>query len=328
MTAMDIAIAGAASFAVAAAMIGLYLRSGVTVALDQPNARSLHERPVPRVGGIAVAAGACAGAAFLPWTLPLALLGAVILLFAVSLLDDLYGLPIVVRLSVHLAAAGAAAWFTLGSSAGATTIIGAALAIAWMINAYNFMDGADGLAGGMAMIGFSGCAWLAHAAGEPGLAGLCLAIGAASAGFLVFNFSPARVFMGDAGSVPLGFLAGALGLHGWDHGAWSLWQPLILFSLFIADASVTLARRVVGGERFWQAHHDHYYQRLIRMGWSHRRTALAAYALMLGAAVIALALSGLSDTVQALAAAGWFSVLAAVMIAIELRWRRRALAGV
>ena len=328
MTAMDIAIAGATSFAVAAAMIGLYLRSGVAVALDQPNARSLHERPVPRVGGIAVAAGVCAGVAFIPWTLPLTLLGAVTLLFAVSLLDDLYGLPIVARLSIHVAAASATAWFMLGDSRGAATVICSALAIAWMVNAYNFMDGADGIAGGMAMIGFSACAWLAHAAGEPGLAGLCLAIGAASAGFLVFNFSPARVFMGDAGSVPLGFLAAALGLHGWDQGAWSLWQPLILFSLFIVDASVTLARRVVGGERFWQAHHDHYYQRLIRMGWSHRRTALCAYALMFGAGVISLALSGRSDTVQALAAAGWFAVLATVMVAIEIRWRRRALAGV
>jgi UDP-N-acetylmuramyl pentapeptide phosphotransferase/UDP-N-acetylglucosamine-1-phosphate transferase len=131
--------------------------------------------------------------------------------------------------------------------------------------------------------------------------------------------------MGDAGSVPLGFLAAALGLSGWERGLWSPWVPLLVFSPFLADATATLARRVLSGKRFWQAHHDHYYQRLIRMGWSHRRTALGAYALMLGAAVIALALAGRSDTVQALAGAGWFAVLAAVMIAIELCWRRFAL---
>ena len=323
MTAMDIAIAGAASFAVAAAMIGLYLHSGVAVALDQPNARSLHERPVPRVGGIALAAGVCAGMAFVPWTPPLALLGAVILLFAVSLLDDLYGLPVAVRLSIHLAAALATAWFMLGESYGAATIIGAALAIAWMVNAYNFMDGADGMAGGMAIFGFSAYAWLAEAAGAPGLAALCLAISAASAGFLMFNFSPARVFMGDAGSVPLGFLAAALGLHGWYEGAWSPWQPLLLFSPFIADASLTLARRVVAGERFWQAHHDHYYQRLIRTGWSHRRTAIAAYAVMAGASGAAV-FSVVRSTGQQLAiAAIWVTVLAALLATIEVKWRRR-----
>ncbi len=323
MTAMDLVLAGATSFAVAAAMIGLYLRSDVAVALDQPNARSLHDRPVPRVGGIAVAAGVCAGAAFIPWTLPLALLGAVTLLFAVSLLDDLYGLPISVRLFMHFAAALATAWVMLGDSRDAAMIVGAALAIAWMINAFNFMDGVDGMAGGMAIIGFLAYAWLAHAAGEPGLAGLCLVISAASAGFLAFNFSPARVFMGDAGSVPLGFLAAALGLHGWGQGAWSLLQPIVLFSPFIADASVTLARRVVSGERFWQAHRDHYYQRLIRMGWSHRRTAIMAYTVMAGAGGVAMLSIGRSTGQQILFAAIWITVLGVLLAAIEFKWRRR-----
>jgi hypothetical protein len=97
--------------------------------------------------------------------------------------------------------------------------------------------------------------------------------------FLLLNFSPARVFMGDAGSVPLGFLAGGIGIAGWRTVSWPAWFPLLVFSPFVVDASVTLARRMfMRRERFWHPHREHYYQRLVRMGWSHRRLALTEYA--------------------------------------------------
>ena len=87
--------------------------------------------------------------------------------------------------------------------------------------------------------------------------------------------------MGDVGSIPLGFLAAAVGLLGWNDGVWPLWCPLLVFSPFIVDASVTLSRRIRRGDRFWNPHREHYYQRLVRMGWSHKRTALFEYGLML-----------------------------------------------
>lgn len=102
----------------------------------------------------------------------------------------------------------------------------------------------------------------------------------AAAAFLLFNFHPARIFMGDAGSIPLGFLAGALGWLGWQRGLWDAWFPMVVFSPFIADATITLLHRLVRGERVWQAHREHLYQRLVRLGWGHRGTALAEYALM------------------------------------------------
>ena len=157
-----------------------------------------------------------------------------------------------------------------------------ALATMWVTNLYNFMDGSDGLAGGMALFGFGAYALAAWLAGDAVFVVVAASIAAAAAAFLVFNFPPAKVFMGDAGSIPLGFLAAALGILGWRAGHWPLWFPVLVFSPFIIDASVTLARRLLRGERVWRAHRSHYYQRLVQLGWGHRNTALAEYALMAG----------------------------------------------
>lgn len=164
------------------------------------------------------------------------------------------------------------------------------LAIVWMTNLYNFMDGADGLAGGMSVVGFgtyaAAVAMQVNADSPLGL--LVAALTGASAGFLMFNFPPAKVFLGDAGAIPLGFLAIALGIHGNMLGLWPWWFVVLVFSPFIVDASVTLLRRTLQGNKPWIAHRDHYYQRLVLSGWSHRKTALVYYALMLAAAASAL----------------------------------------
>jgi UDP-N-acetylmuramyl pentapeptide phosphotransferase/UDP-N-acetylglucosamine-1-phosphate transferase len=287
-------------------------------ALDRPNERSLHRLPTPRVGGIGVMLAA----------LPIAIVGgggelAAVLACAavlalVSAIDDLRSLPIGVRLAAHIAAA-ALAVVELGPSGAISVVV--VLAIGWMTNLFNFMDGADGLAGGMAMIGFSAYAYAAHAAGEMPLAAASIALGAAAAGVLVHNFPPARVFLGDAGSIPLGFLAGALGLAGYARGAWPAWFPVLVFSPFIVDATITLARRVLRGERPWRAHRDHYYQRLVLAGWSARRLALASYALMIVVCVAALAgrAEGLMLQCGIISAAA--GVYALLLVAIEGRLR-------
>ncbi len=157
-----------------------------------------------------------------------------------------------------------------------------------MTNLYNFMDGSDGLAGGMAAIGFASLAGGAWMSGDDAAFIECAIVAAASTAFLLFNFPPARLFMGDAGSVPLGFLAAALSLSGWRDGDWPFWFPVAVFAPFIVDATATLLKRAAARERIWEAHNTHYYQRVVRMGWSHRRTALAEYALMLACGVTAL----------------------------------------
>src|SRR5690606_10611586 len=138
---------------------------------------------------------------------------------------------------------------------------------------YNFMDGSDGLAGGMAVIGFGAGGAAAWLAGDAALPPGHLCVAAAAAASLVFNRPPPRTFLGGAGSVPLAFLAAALGSFGWRAGCWPAWFPVLVFAPFVIDATLTLARRIARRERIWQAHRDHYYQRLVRMGWGHRRTA-------------------------------------------------------
>src|SRR5439155_835308 len=148
--------------------------------------------------------------------------------------------------------------------------------IMWVTNLYNFMDGSDGLAGGMTVAGFAFLGTGAWMSGDEALLIECAIVAAAGAAFLLFNFPPARLFMGDAGSVPIGFLAAVLSLSGWRDGDWPFWFPAAVFAPFIADATLTLFKRILARERFWEAHHKHYYQRLVRMGWSHRGTAVTA----------------------------------------------------
>jgi len=175
------------------------------------------------------------------------------------------------------------------------------------------------LAGGMACIGFAAYA-LAAVPADHGLACAAVAIAGASAGFLMFNLHPARIFLGDAGSIPLGFLAGALGYWGWRQQIWAAWFPLMLFAPFIADASVTLLRRVARGEKFWQAHREHYYQRMVQMGTGHARTALSWYVVMALGAGFALFLQHAAVPVQALVIGLWILVLLLCGWRIDRLW--------
>ncbi len=293
---------------------------------DQPNERSLHTIPTPRVGGLGLMAGALPVAAWFADSPLLVLLACATLLAGVSFIDDRRSLPIEVRLPAHVAAATVAVLAIAapeGSHFGfgvveATLAIGA---LVWMTNLFNFMDGADGLAGGMSVIGFGALGLAAFNAGAFPLALAAAAIAAASAGFLAHNFPPARVFLGDAGSVPLGFLAGALGLHGAILGAWPAWFPVVVFSPFIVDASVTLTRRVLRGEPFWRAHRSHYYQRLVLGGWTRRALALRGYALMLAAGLSALLALGSGGQVRFGIILVWAGAYALLFLAIERRAR-------
>ena len=310
------------SFIVAALAVGWLARSrAARHALDEPNARSLHATPVPRTGGIGLLFGVAAGWAYAAPHLPWAFWAALGLLIAVSLLDDLRGLSAAVRLAAHLLAAALAAPALLGLSESVLLLAVAVLAIGWMCNLYNFMDGSDGLAGGMAIFGFLAYAIAAWLAGSAQFALLHLAVAAAAAGFLLHNFHPARIFLGDAGAVPLGFLAAAFGIIGWLQQDWTWWFPLLVFSPFIVDASVTLARRLLSGARVWEAHRDHYYQRLVQLGLGHRGTALAQYALMAACGLTALGALTLAPDAQHLVLVGAGALYLIIIVLIERAWR-------
>ena len=278
-------------------------------------AHAMHVTPVPRIGGVPLAAtvSIIALAMVYPRTDAPVLLALIPALFLAlfSLIDDRRGLPAWLRLGAHIIAAmavvaiyqeafvstggragGVVQWLLLQPLGAVVLVIG----IVWMTNLYNFMDGANGLAGFMGLIGFGAFAVAAGASIDisqgparaneiADLAAVCAAVAGACAGFLGFNFPSGRVFLGDVGSVFLGFMAGVVGLLGVLLNTWPLWFPLLVFSPFIVDASVTLLKRLVRGERIWLPHRQHVYQRLItQCGWTHRRTALCYALIMLLAA--------------------------------------------
>lgn len=240
--------------------------------LDRPNARSHHKVPTPRGGGWGVVAGLAptllaaallAGdVSRLAWVLP-----GIALLVAISWADDLKNLGAGVR----LLAQGAAVAIVLVGGAPEPVFGGllplwldrlaTGLAWLWFINLYNFMDGIDGITGtetGALGLGIVAVAALAGFA-DPALPLYGAALAGAGLGFLVWNWSPARLFMGDVGSVPLGFVAGWLLILLAGNGA--LAAALILPLYYVVDASFTLARRLLRRERVWQAHREHAYQK-------------------------------------------------------------------
>ena len=301
------------SAASAAALLFLTLRSAIgRSVMDQPDRlNSMHTQPIPRIGGAAlmmvvfIAAWATGIASVFS-----AILGATLFLSVVSFTDDMIGLSAWLRLLAHLLAATLIALFLITAAndspvfdqirrtpttALAFVAITLVLLITWSANLFNFMDGADGLAGGMALFGFGAYAiaasqFMPTSPGAGSVATLCAITSGASLGFLFFNFAPAKVFMGDAGSISLGFLAAVLGIHGVSIGLWAWWFPLLVFSPFIVDATATLIKRIAGGEKIWVAHRQHYYHQLILSGWNHRRVALSYYGVMIacgGSALLA-----------------------------------------
>jgi len=304
-----------ASFVLTCAALLLLLNTNLkSLALDIPNQRSLHDKVIPRSGGLAIMGGVLLTCAFHAWLWIVPLL----VLIAVSLIDDIRGLAIqwrfliqtlVVSLFVHFLGLGLGWWID-------ASIV---FLMVWMLNLYNFMDGADGLAGGMTFIGFATYALAACLGQDMTIFLICASAASSSLAFLLFNFNPAKIFMGDSGSIPLGFLAAAIGVYGWQHGLWEFWFPIVVFSPFIVDATLTLLKRLFKGEKIWQAHRSHYYQRLVQMGLGHRKTAIYEYCLM--AFMAAFAILGLyhSAIVVSLLVC-WIMVYGVIIWIIDRKW--------
>ena len=291
---------------------------------DRPNERSSHTNPVPRGGGLAVIAVLTVAWAILAAPDQRAetysVLAAALLLAGVSWVDDLRSLPPWFRLIAHAAAILPVLYFLgfkgpvfQGLLPSWADLAIAALLWVWFINLFNFMDGIDGISGveagaiGAGVVLVAGQTILPWP--EPAL-GATLA--AAAVGFLFWNWHPAKVFLGDVGSVPLGFLIGWLLLSLASGGAWAAAAILPLY--YLADATITLARRGLRGEPVWRAHREHFYQRAVQAGRSHAAVSIGVG--VCNAALIGLALLSIAWPWEALAAA-------CVMVAVFLVWLSR-----
>ncbi|HKQ34495.1 MAG TPA: glycosyltransferase family 4 protein [Nitrospiraceae bacterium] len=331
---------------------GLLVRKASFIrSIDYPNDRSLHAEPTPRSGGVAILASIVIGLAvattwFAVMPSPMELLpkglasasfwivGSIAFVAAVSFLDDRAGLPVGVRLAVQTIAAIVVVWgggltlysfpiptiktVELGWFAAPVSVV----FLLWMTNLYNFMDGMDGFAGGMTTLGFGFLAYFGWRAGHPFMLLTTTVVAMSAFGFLFHNFPPARIFMGDVGSVPLGFTAGTLMLVGLRDGLFDIWVPILIFSPFILDATVTVLRRAWQRQRIWEAHRDHYYQRLVLSGWSHRQTVLAEYGVMVLCGGLAVLYQEVSEEWRLVILGLWgvlFASLAFVINGVEQR---------
>lgn len=259
--------------------------------IDQPGARRSHSAPVARGGGLAIGISLVATAfVFAPDDALVApLIGGAVVVSLLGWRDDHAPLSVGWRLGIQvLVAVAITLW--LGpvesiSIAGAT--ISAALlwtpmavvAIIWLMNLFNFMDGSDGLASSQAAISFALFAYCFALAGETAGAWLAAVAAGASLGFLFWNRPTASIFLGDSGSLLLGWCAGGLALAGTLTNSFSVWVSFIIVSPFVVDATGTLCWRLARGERWYTPHADHAYQYLIRQGWSHGKVLLAWIAL-------------------------------------------------
>lgn len=310
--------------------------------LDRPNERSSHSSPIPRGGGLAVVAALLAG-----WPLLLlwqgsvdaappgadgiwpagvwpdgfwAVYGAAAVLALVSFADDILTLGAAPRLAAQLLAVALALLSLDGLGPVFQGLLPlwldrllAGLAWLWFINLYNFMDGIDGITG-VETVGLGvGLALVFLLAGAVPTAGLALLTAAAAAGFLVWNWQPARIFLGDVGAVPLGFLLGWLLLLAAARGQWL--AALVLPAYYWSDATITLVRRLLRGERVWRAHREHFYQRATQRGRSHAEVARRVA--MTNAGLVAVCLFGLFGP-------AWIAIAAAaVLVGLLLLWMVR-----
>ncbi|HLG86122.1 MAG TPA: glycosyltransferase family 4 protein [Alphaproteobacteria bacterium] len=320
---------GIASLALTYLARSILLRRAI---LDLPNARSSHTVPTPRGGGWGLMLAllpawiwstARAGRLNDPAEI-LLILGAVALM-AVSWIDDRRGLGPAPRFAAQAVAVGlvmAALPRDLSLTAGLLPLpldrLAAGLAWLWFVNLFNFMDGIDGIAGGSAAAMGIGIMLVSMLHGPHELQAFRgAAIAAASVGFLVWNWQPAKIFLGDVGSVPLGYLLGfELMQLAMDAGQVA---ALIIALYYLADATITLLRRAGRRERIWQAHREHFYQRAVRGGRSHAQVAAAALLIQLLLALLAL---------ESADSGGWSMIFPAViLVALLLLWMARPSKG-
>ncbi len=259
-------------------------RSGM---IAQPGKRQSHEVATPTGGGLGLIFSILMTSLGLQLVLPLPgfwwqnMLPGILLLAIVGWRDDKFPVSSLVRLLVQLAVSlwllGFGWWqFSL---TGMVLFTSSIVAIVWLMNLYNFMDGSNGMAGFQGVFTGAMLVVLFQIGEQYEMALIALIVAAACGGFLPLNFPRARVFMGDVASVPLGFIFASLAVYGIQTGSFSLPVFILIMSVFLVDATLTLLARVLAGERWYTAHAQHVYQRLIGQGWSHSKVLVVYQAI-------------------------------------------------
>ncbi len=301
--------------------------------LDFPNVRSSHTVPTPRGGGIAIVIVLLLSGVmslFLPNAPIHSLLCLLLATLAFGILgwqDDKHDLSASVRFLVQiLIAALSSVWLLWNlpvwslSFAGIVILLLTILWIVWMANLYNFMDGIDGISAVESIIlGVTTSYWFAMS-GSISIAIICIAVAGAAVGFLRWNWSPAKIFMGDVGSLALGAFFAILAIIGTTGQDIPFSAFLILYAVYLADSGVTLLHRMIKREKWWQAHRSHFYQRAVQSGFSHSQVSLAVMVINVIFSVLAsLLILGVLDAISAIVVT--MAILTLLMFLINSRFK-------
>lgn len=301
--------------------------------MDLPGQRRSHTIPTPRGGGIGIVVAVLAtlpaalGLLPQPWPMPVivAVAMATVAVAAVGWWDDHHPLPVLPRFGIQLASASLVAMALVMEGMPGWWLPLVVLAGTWSINLHNFMDGIDGLLAQQVIVVGLGLALLAWGAGQPALAGASACLATAALGFWCFNRPRARIFMGDVGSGTMGLLLFALTAMLWRVDGHLLWPALILSSSFVADATLTLLRRMASGRRWYTAHREHLYQWLVRSGFTHATGGACYLAWNLLVAAPLAALAWFQPAWSVLVFVGTYLIAAAVWILMKRQCLRRVL---
>lgn len=297
----DIVVACPLAYILTGAVRSYTLRVGI---LDIPNARSSHTHVTPRGGGLAIAILFLGGVGVLTYIgvassrVGIALFGGGLMVSCAGWIDDRLSLSAGIRAGIHvIAAIWALLWLgglpqlrvgfaiiPFGALGWALGVLG----IVWLTNLYNFMDGIDGLAGAEAVSVGVVLGALEMVAGAQGLAMLAWLLASVSAGFLFWNWPPAKIFMGDVSSGLMGFTLGVLATASENDHALPLLVWFLLLGVFLVDATATLLRRIRRGERWYEPHRAHAYQLAVQGGYTHKQVTLAVLGMNAGLALLAV----------------------------------------
>ena len=297
--------------------------------VDHPNERTLHQGIIPRGGGLIIVGGLLLGLIFITFVSGKSLFyGALtLLMFAwacLSWFDDKYDLSprfrLLIQLTLALITVLIFGWVdrVLGMDLAWLGPLLSLIGLLWMANLYNFMDGMDGLAGSQSIIAsITLCFWF-YISGAFFLAGLCLFVGACSYGFVLRNWKPAQVFMGDVGSITLGAFFGTLIIIGVSRYQLPVLSFILLFAVFIVDATITICMRACRGEKIWLPHRQHFYQRLANAGYDHAHIVIGAIALMVLCSLFATLSIAYHDMIIASIISVFILVAMAIFLVIKL----------
>lgn len=300
--------------------------------LDHPGSRSLHETPTPRGGGISIVVLVLIAlislwiGEYISNREVIAFMTSGILVFVTGLLDDIKTLPTLAK-GISYFAAAVLGVFMLNSavptesSLGVINILFFSIVIAWLINLYNFMDGSDGLAGLQTILVSLSICITAYLSGVSFLFYLMIIIAASTLGFLYYNYPPAKIFMGDAGSCFIGLIFGLNAFYCYVNNFIPIEIWLILLSVFVCDASLTLLMRFFVGKKWYEAHREHAYQKVVLMMNSHKDLLLVLMAIYVLLILPILVLTVYFEPYSWLFVMVCYGILAVIWILIQIKYR-------